>query len=148
MLVATWGLDALLALAPPGIPRLDEVSIDFRALVFAGGVSLLVCLLTGLFPAIYATRMDLRSALHASGRGVAGTRGRMRSALVVAQLRQETERENMRVSVNKYKLQAALFADALQTQATLADADYQYQEALLAFWTAKAEYEKAIGADK
>ena len=71
-----------------------------------------------------------------------------RQALVVAQLRQETARENMRVSVSKYKLQAALLADALQTQATLADADYQYQQALLAFWTARAEYEKAIGADR
>jgi hypothetical protein len=36
----------------------------------------------------------------------------------------------------------------LQTQATLADADYEYQKALLAFWTAKAEYEKSIGLDK
>lgn len=71
-----------------------------------------------------------------------------RQALVVAQLTQETARENMRVSTAKYKLQAALLSDALQTQAALADADYQYQQALLAFWTAKAEYEKAIGADK
>jgi outer membrane protein len=71
-----------------------------------------------------------------------------RQALVVAQLKQETARENMRVSVSKYKLQAALLSDALQTQATLADADYEYQKALLAFWTAKAEYEKSIGADK
>ena len=71
-----------------------------------------------------------------------------RQALVVAQLKQETARENMRVSVNKYKLQAALLSDALQTQATLADADYEYQKALLAFWTAKADYEKSIGADK
>jgi outer membrane protein len=71
-----------------------------------------------------------------------------RQALVVAQLSQETARENMRVSVNKYKVQAALLSDALQTQATLADADYEYQKALLAYWTAKAEYEKAIGADK
>ena len=61
---------------------------------------------------------------------------------------QETAREKMRVSTNKYKLLAALLSDALQTQATLADADYEYQKALLAFWTAKAEYEKAIGADK
>lgn len=69
-------------------------------------------------------------------------------ALVVAQLKQETERENVRVSVNKYKLQAALLSDALQTQATLADADYQYQQALLAYWTVRADYEKAIGVDK
>jgi len=71
-----------------------------------------------------------------------------RQALRTAQLRQETARENMRVSVNKYKVQAALLSDVLQTQATMADADYQYQQALLAYWTARADYEKAIGADK
>jgi outer membrane protein TolC len=69
-------------------------------------------------------------------------------ALRVARLKQETARENMRVSTDKYKLQATLISDVLQTQATLADSDYQYQQALTAFWTAKAEYEKAIGADK
>jgi outer membrane protein TolC len=71
-----------------------------------------------------------------------------RQALVVAQLKQETARENMRVSVNKYELRAALLSDALQTQATLADADYQYRQALLAYWTARADYEKSIGVDK
>ena len=68
--------------------------------------------------------------------------------LRVAQLGQETARENMRVSINKYKLVATLLSDVLQTQATLANADYEYQQALLAFWTAKAEYEKALGEDK
>jgi outer membrane protein TolC len=71
-----------------------------------------------------------------------------RQALRVAQLKQETARENMRVSLNKYQVKAALLSDALQSQAALADADYQYQQALQAFWTAKADYEKAIGADK
>jgi outer membrane protein TolC len=71
-----------------------------------------------------------------------------RQALVVAQLKQETARENMRVSTSKYKVEAALLSDVLQTQATLADAGYQYQQALLSFWTARADYEKAIGADK
>jgi len=36
----------------------------------------------------------------------------------------------------------------LQTEATLADADYEYQKALLTYWTAKADYEKSIAADK
>jgi len=45
-------------------------------------------------------------------------------------------------------LVATLFSDVLQTQATLADADYEYQKALLTFWTARAEYEKSIGLDK
>ena len=71
-----------------------------------------------------------------------------RQALVVAQLKQQTARENIRVSTDKYKVEAALLSDVLQTQATLADADYEYQKALLAFWTAKAEYEKSISAEK
>lgn len=71
-----------------------------------------------------------------------------RQALRVARLKQETAMENMRVSLNKYQVKAALLSDALQTQATLADADYQYQQALLAFWTARADYEKAIGGEK
>jgi outer membrane protein len=71
-----------------------------------------------------------------------------RQALVVAQLNQETARENIRVSTNKYRVKVALLSDVLETQATLADADYQYQEALLAYWTARADYEKAIGAEK
>ncbi|MBI4751508.1 MAG: TolC family protein [Acidobacteria bacterium] len=71
-----------------------------------------------------------------------------RQMLRVAQLKQETVQEIMRIALNKYKAQMALLSDVLQTQATLADADYHYQQALLAFWTARAEYEKAIGVDQ
>ena len=84
--IAIWGLDALLALAPAGVPRIDEVVLDGRTLLFACAISLLVCLLTGLFPALQASRVDLTTALHAGGRGIAGGRSRVRSVLVVAQL--------------------------------------------------------------
>ena len=66
----------------------------------------------------------------------------------IAQLSQETARENLRVSTNKYKVQAALLSDVLKAQTALADADQQYQQALVSFWTAKADFEKAIGEDK
>lgn len=71
-----------------------------------------------------------------------------RQALTVAQLGQETAREVLRVNTNKYKLTAALLSDVLQSQAALAEANHQYQQALLGYWTAKAELEKAIGVDK
>jgi len=71
-----------------------------------------------------------------------------RQALVVAQLAQETAREGLRVNTNKYKLTAALMSDVLQSQATLAEANHQYQQALLGYWTAKAEFEKALGEEK
>ena len=71
-----------------------------------------------------------------------------RQALVVAQLSQETARESLRVNVNKYRHTAALLSDVLQSQATLAEANHQYQQALLGYWTARAEFEKTIGEEK
>jgi len=69
-------------------------------------------------------------------------------ALRVARLSQDAEREALRVNTGRYKFEAALLSEVLQSQATLADANNQYQQALLSFWTAKAELEKAMGQDK
>src|SRR5262245_3982902 len=68
-----------------------------------------------------------------------------RQALVVAQLSQDNAREALRVNTNKYRLTAALLSDVLQSQASLAEANHSYQQAILGYWTAKAELEKAIG---
>jgi outer membrane protein TolC len=38
-------------------------------------------------------------------------------------------------------------SDVLESQATLAGANDQYQKALLGYWTAQAEFEKALGED-
>src|SRR6266704_1462172 len=69
-------------------------------------------------------------------------------ALRVARLSQDAEREALRVNTGRYKFEAALLSEVLQSQATLANANNQYQQALLSFWTAKAELEKAMGQDK
>jgi outer membrane protein TolC len=69
-------------------------------------------------------------------------------ALRVARLSQDTEREALRVTQGRYRFEAALLTEVLQSQATLADANNQYQQALVSFWTAKAELEKALGQDK
>ena len=71
-----------------------------------------------------------------------------RQTFVVAGLAKETARENLRVNTNKYQLTAAYLSDVLQSQSSLADANHQYQEALLGYWTAQAEFEKALGEDK
>src|SRR6266496_3378894 len=68
--------------------------------------------------------------------------------LRVARLEESSARENLRVSTGRYKFQAVLLSDVLQSQALLAEATHEYQRALLAFWTAKAEFEKALGEDK
>jgi outer membrane protein TolC len=69
-------------------------------------------------------------------------------ALRVARLSQDAEREALRVNTGRYKFESALLSEVLQSQATLSNANNQYQQALLSFWTAKAELEKAMGQDK
>jgi outer membrane protein TolC len=69
-------------------------------------------------------------------------------ALRVAKLAEDSAKENLRVSTGRYKFQAVLLSDVLQSQASLAEATHEYQRALLAVWTAKAEFEKALGEEK
>jgi outer membrane protein TolC len=71
-----------------------------------------------------------------------------RQLLRIAGLTQETAIENVRVMTNRYRLQVSLMKDVLQAQASLEQANYQYQQALVSFLTARAEFEKAIGEDK
>jgi len=70
-----------------------------------------------------------------------------RALLKVAQMAQSTARERLRVRTNQYELQAALLPDVLQSRSELASADDRYQQALLAFWTAKADYDLAVGEE-
>lgn len=69
-------------------------------------------------------------------------------ALRVARVAESSAKENLRVTTGRYKYQAVMLSDVLQSQASLAEANHEYQSALLAFWTAKAEFEKALGEDK
>src|SRR4051812_8022858 len=85
VLLAAWGVDALVALAPKTIPRLDEVRLDSAVLGFALGISLLSGLIAGVMPALQATRPDLVDALK-NGSLATTSRSRLRSALVVAEV--------------------------------------------------------------
>ncbi len=67
--------------------------------------------------------------------------------IVVERLAQETARENVRVVSRRYSQEASLFQDVLQAQANLAGSNSQYQQALLNYWTARADFEKALGMD-
>ena len=82
--LARYGLTALLTLAPAGIPRLDEVAIDRRVLLFTLAVTALTGLLTGLFPALRNARTELATTLKEGQ--ASGASQRFRQALVVAQV--------------------------------------------------------------
>jgi len=68
--------------------------------------------------------------------------------LQVNQLVQETAKEKLRIATDRYAQQAALLQDVLQAQANLAEANQQYQQGLLSFWTARADLEKALGEEE
>jgi len=82
VLLAAWGLDALVALAPRSIPRLDEVHLNGAVLAFSLAAAAVSGLLAGLVPALHASRPDLVEALK-NGASGATSRGRARAALVV-----------------------------------------------------------------
>lgn len=70
-----------------------------------------------------------------------------RIQLQVAELSQETSQEKVRVITAKFGEKAALLRDVLEEQTRLAEVTHQYQEALLSFWNAKAEFAKVIGEE-
>jgi putative ABC transport system permease protein len=88
LLLAIWGLAALIALSPADVPHLDQTRMDIRVLAFTLAVSLLTGLLFGLVPALQASKPDLNDALKEGGRGAGGgVRAiRVRNLLVVSEI--------------------------------------------------------------
>ncbi|HEX2059286.1 MAG TPA: ABC transporter permease [Thermoanaerobaculia bacterium] len=86
LLLAAWGVDALIALAPPDIPRLDGVQLDARVLLFTLTLSLLTGIIFGLAPALSASKTNLTESLKEGSRGSTEgrQRNRVRNVLVTA----------------------------------------------------------------
>ena len=70
-----------------------------------------------------------------------------RAQLRVAEAARDAEQERLRNETEAYAQQAILLSGLLQQQASLASAEDQYREALLASWTARAEFERALGEE-
>ena len=70
-----------------------------------------------------------------------------RSQLNVTQAARDAEHEKLREVNDQFRQKAVLLRDVLQQQSTVANADQDYQQALTAFWSAKAEFEKALGQE-
>ncbi len=69
LLVAYWGIRALVALNPGDIPRLESISLDLTVLWFTLGLSLVTAILFGLAPAIRTSKVDLIQSLKEGGGG-------------------------------------------------------------------------------
>ncbi len=83
VLLAIWGVDALLALAPPNLPRLDEVSVNLPVLAFAFGISLLVAVGLAIATTVRTTSVDPQAALAEGSRGAGGSLASQRIARVL-----------------------------------------------------------------
>ncbi len=88
VLLAWGGLKLFVAAAPPGFPRLSELSLDMSVLMFTLVVSVLAAVLFGIAPAVQASNPDLAGSLKETSRsGTDGVvRQRLRSGLVVLQI--------------------------------------------------------------
>jgi outer membrane protein TolC len=68
-----------------------------------------------------------------------------RAAVGVAEAQRAAAREKLRVTTNRFHQEASLLRELYQQEAAMAGADDAYAQALSAFWTAKAEFEKSLG---
>jgi putative ABC transport system permease protein len=85
ILVANWSLDLLVGAAPANLPRLDDITLDWRVALFAFAATLAVGVLFGLAPSLSVSKPELNADLRDGGRtGTARTGGR--NAMVVAQI--------------------------------------------------------------
>jgi predicted permease len=85
--LATQGLQLLKFTLPPDTPRLADAQIDWRVLVFTGGLAILTGVLFGLVPALQSSRTAIAGTLNAVTRGAGASLSyRLRGALAVAEI--------------------------------------------------------------
>ena len=85
--LAAWGINALVAAAPPGVPRLEQASIDPVVLAFTVAVTLASAIIFGLAPALRAAKTNVQGVLKEGGRsGDGAVRDRLRTAVIVGEL--------------------------------------------------------------
>lgn len=81
--------------------------------------------------------------VHAKFRSLAEAR----ALLDTTALSEEAEREKLRVAVNRYEQKAALLSDALQQEGAVSAASSEYENAVAAFWRAKASFDRSLGRE-
>jgi predicted permease len=85
---AALGVPLLIHNTPAGLPRVDEVSVDWAALAFAGGISMMAAFVCGIFPAWRYAQAEPEPALRGNLRTASQSRAgrRLRNGLVVVEV--------------------------------------------------------------
>jgi len=87
IILGYWGSAAVSSVPlNTDLPIHFDLAFDWRVFGYAMGAALLTGIIVGLVPAIRASRGNLATILHEGGRGVVGTKHRLRSTLVVVQV--------------------------------------------------------------
>jgi len=86
LLLAKWGVTALLSMFADSLPRASEVGLDGRVVGFTLLISLMTGIVFGLPPALQSANADLETALKEGGAGAGPQRHWLRGALVVLEV--------------------------------------------------------------
>src|SRR2546428_3949795 len=70
-----------------------------------------------------------------------------RAHLAVTEAIRDAETERLRNQKEAYSQQSILLSDLLKQQSALADAESQYHQAVLAYWGARADFQKTLGEE-
>lgn len=88
LLLAMWGIAALIHLSPANLPRVQTIGLDSHVLYFTLALSLVTGLLFGLAPALQTTKLDLNESLKEGGRSSTEGRkqNRVRRLLLISEM--------------------------------------------------------------
>ena len=86
LLFAWYGVGALAALSPPGLPRADRIGLDGYAFGFAALVTACIGVVIGLLPVVAASRRNLASGLQEASRRTSGSHLTTRRVLVMTEV--------------------------------------------------------------
>jgi predicted permease len=88
LMLANAGLDVLVAMAPEGLPRVNDIRIDWTVILFVCGAALLVSVLCATIPIFKYASASGRTGLREGGRSASQSKEqhRARNVLVVVQV--------------------------------------------------------------
>ncbi|SPE43197.1 conserved membrane hypothetical protein [Candidatus Sulfopaludibacter sp. SbA3] len=85
-LVVAAGASAVFRSLAKDLPRIEEIGLDWRIVLYSLACAVAATLLCGLFPALHGARRDLAGSLAQAGRSQVGGRNRVQFVLVGAQV--------------------------------------------------------------
>jgi putative ABC transport system permease protein len=82
--LAAWGVRALAAMSPVELPRVADLSFDWRVLAFTLAVSVIAAIVFGSVATVYALRGDVNDSLKEGSERAGGMHGRRLSRVLIA----------------------------------------------------------------